>query len=370
MKSQCRMRNVECGMKSQGDGSARSLSIQHSPFPIRRGVTLIELLITMTIMAIIAAAILGTAAAAIEGSREKKTQSQIAKIHTLLMDRYSSYETRRVDIKQSWLTLIDSASANQVERGQFLADLRLLAQRELMKYEMPDRWSDVIRGPLGSAMQDPVFLNRQPALAQAYYRRSLNATAEYEGAECLYMTIMLATGDGEARTLFSKQDIGDVDGDGAPEFIDGWGNPIEYLRWAPGFYSRSALMTGDGNKDHDPFDVYRRDDPTALPAYTGYPALLAPYAKGLKDPNPAFRLVPLVFSKGSDGEPDVFSSRGKEVTSVATNEPALNPYFVDTTLNGNASSLGIPVAYGFGMPDVRDGTDATKDNITNHLLEY
>ena len=31
--------------------------------------------------------------------------------------------------------------------------------------------------------------------------------------------IMLATGDGEARTLFSSQDIGDTDGDGAPKFL-------------------------------------------------------------------------------------------------------------------------------------------------------
>jgi prepilin-type N-terminal cleavage/methylation domain-containing protein len=339
-------------------------SIQH------RGVTLIELLITMTIMAIIAAAILGTAAAAIEGAREKKTQSLVTKLHTLLMERYASYETRRVEIKQDWVTLIDSASTTPIERGQFLADLRLLAQRELMKYEMPDRWSDVIRGPIGSTVRAPVFLIRQPPLAQAYYQRSLNATDDHEGAECLYLTVMLATGDGDARTLFSKQEIGDVDGDGAPEFIDGWGNPIEYLRWAPGFYSRSTLMTGDGNKDHDPFDVYRRDDPTAIPAYSKYPALLAPYAAGLKDQNPGFRLVPLIFSKGPDGASGVFSSRGKEVTSTSTNEPALNPYFIDSTLSGNASSLGIPVAYGFGMPEVSNGDDVTKDNITNHSIEY
>ena len=44
-----------------------------------------------------------------------------------------------------------------------------------------------------------------------------------QGAECLYMIIMNACGDGEARTLFPESSIGDTDGDGAPEFLDGWG---------------------------------------------------------------------------------------------------------------------------------------------------
>src|SRR5690606_27651371 len=113
----------------------------------------------------------------------------IAKIHSLLMERYASYETRRIDVRQTLLTdLEDRARAGQIspsERGQMLADLRLLALRELMKYEMPDRWSDVLGTELGNAAVNPIFLNRRPALAEAYIRRSANATTENEGAECL-----------------------------------------------------------------------------------------------------------------------------------------------------------------------------------------
>lgn len=339
----------------------------------RRGVTLVELLITMTIMAIIAAAILGTAAAAIEGAREKKTQSLITKLHTLLMERYASYETRRVEINRSWTDPIEqmarSGAITPAERGQMLADLRLLAQRELMKYEMPDRWSDVTA--------NPVFLVDRPPLAKEYLRRSANATGENNPAECLYMTIMLATGDGEARTLFSKQDIGDTDDDpgpdGAPEFIDGWGNPIQYLRWAPGYVPNSGLMVGDAQKDHDPFDVYRRDDPTALPAISRYPSSWRPYIEGLKDQYPAFRLVPLIFSAGSvgieDGKIDIFISPEKIATSTGSNEPALNPFFIDSSLSANADKFGIP-SFGYGLPDKTDDVDDSKSYITNHNIEF
>ncbi len=370
MNSQCGMSNGEWGTKPVRLRAERSLPLQHSPFPIRPGVTLIELLITMTIMAIISAAILGTAAAAIEGSREKKTQSQIAKIHTLLMERYASYETRRVDIRQSLINDIDAMNPTPVERGQMMADLRLLALRELMKYEMPDRWSDVT--------DNPVFLNDRPPLAKQYLRRAATATGQYGPAECLYMTVMLATGDGEARTLFTKQDIDDTDPDGpdgAPEFVDGWGNPIQYLRWAPGFAFRSELMSGDADADHDPFDPYRRDQPDAMPTNLNkYPASFRNYVAALKDPVPAFRLVPFIFSAGpigiEDGKIDIVLNPNKNMALLGNNEPGMNPYFVDDAWTANANKLNLLVSFGFGMPDITDDVDDSKGYITNHLLEY
>ncbi len=55
------------------------------------------------------------------------------------------------------------------------------------------------------------------------------------------MIVTLACGDGEAKTLFKESEIGDTDGDGAPEFLDGWKHPISFLRWAPGFDSQIQL---------------------------------------------------------------------------------------------------------------------------------
>src|SRR6185312_13876992 len=92
-----------------------------------------------------------------------------------------------------------------------------------------------------------------------------------QSAECLYMVITLACGEGEARAQFGEHSIGDTDGDGAPEFLDGWGHPISFLRWAPGFDSQIELNANDLEtikqkevntkiaKDHDPFDVFRID---------------------------------------------------------------------------------------------------------------
>lgn len=383
MKNQCGMSNGEWVTTPARRRANRALPVQHSPFPIRRGVTLIELLVTMTIMAIIAAAILGTAAAAIESGRDKKTQSTIAKIHTLLMERYASYETRRIDVDPRITSNIDAwvagattpaeFQARSAARGQMLADARLLGVRELMKKEMPDRQKDV--------EHLTQILTQPPPLAQTYYRRLQqlqSASESLSPAECLYLVVMNATGDGEARTLFTKQDFGDVDDDGAPEFIDGWGNAIGWIRWPAGHVSGlqpldpSGMRLGDA--DHDPFDLYRRDLPTVIaPAIGMYPDIpvgqanvsfrttyqtnmrIRMAAAGAATPASsrllAFRLTPLIFSGGPDGE-----SAMRIAGDTDTNKP-LDPYYVT------------PDNYQAGEPSDTN-PDAVKDNITNHLLEY
>ncbi|MBL9161871.1 MAG: prepilin-type N-terminal cleavage/methylation domain-containing protein [Planctomycetaceae bacterium] len=364
------------------------LPLSLSPFALRpsrrrRAVTLIELLITMTIMAIISAAILGTAAAAIESSREKKTQSLITKIHTLLMERYASYETRRVEVApaivnaiNAWAAAAPSARSNA--RSQMLADARLLGIRELMKKEMPDRWEDVT--------YVPNVLYQAPPLAQTYFRRyqqlpTQPALSSAESAECLYLVIMNATGDGEARTLFSKQDIGDTDEDGAPEFIDGWGNPIGWMRWPAGVVSdlqtRNPDGTRPGESDHDPFDQFRRDSPTATsldisfyPDINAGPSSTATfrtvYRANMRDRMQratganmthqlAYRLTPLVYSAGPDGSSAMLII---EDPSMAP----LDPYLA-------ASSQGYADGTQTGASDPNN-RDANKDNITNHDVQY
>jgi prepilin-type N-terminal cleavage/methylation domain-containing protein len=358
------------------------LSTAHSA---RRGVTLIELLVTMTIIALVSAAILGTASAAMEAGRRSRTQSLVTKINGLIMERFDSYAERRVDVHEQIKLAIDDiynlapTPLNAELRGRMLADARMLALRELMKLEMPDSWTDVANralptSPSNQSPNQPQILSATPPLSYAYFRQlqaaEANANAastpeivtEHQSAECLYLTIMNATGDGEARTLFAADDIGDVDGDGAPEFIDGWGNPIKWNRWPAGFWSHSAVMTGDGLDDHDPFDVFKRDDPSALrPSASSYPPrmqyaineLFTRYAKTGIDPERllAFRLVPLIFSAGPDGELDAPGYRFPDADIRS-----LDPYFI---YDDEYQAMDVD-------PDV----DSWKDDITNHLNEY
>jgi prepilin-type N-terminal cleavage/methylation domain-containing protein len=346
------------GITGAGRGACkpmRACSVHSATPASRRGLTLVELLITMVIMAIITAATLGTVSAALESARRSRTRSTIHKINTLVMERLESYSTRRVDPKQAYVNsikvLLQNGTINSVQFGQMMADLRLLALREMMKYEMPDVWTDVT--------DTPVVLATAPPLTNTYVRFASNPGNE-DSAKCLYQIVMNATGDGEARTLFTKQEIGLVDN--VPVFLDGWGQPVRWMRWPAGFIPQSQVMTGDANADHDPFDAYRRDQlpipTTPQPLVTNYPSVVQPLVNELRDNTAAFRLVPLIYSVGPDGISGVFSDD--------TPNSKLDPYGYSNDISTLQQGAVIDDKT---QPINPSNAKNSKDNIHNHLLE-
>jgi competence protein ComGC len=339
----------------------------------RSGITLVELLITILIISILAGLILGVAALAGETAREAHTRHVVARLHNLLMEHYDTYKTRRVRLRPRVEEAINQRYSGG-QRGAALAAARLYALREMMLMEVPDRWSDVLLNNVGGAELLPVYLNGRTDLSNIYLRRyqsligrtnalsgatnTLQEIQDNQGAECLYMVVTVACGEGEARSMFGESTIGDVDGDGAPEFLDGWGQPINFLRCAPGVDSLiqinantlggnppanpgdNAAWVAEATRDHDPFDIFRVDVA-------------------------AFRLVPFIYSAGRDEEFGIHRAesylawRGianANVAFLANNPPKLAPYQkVDDPAVG-LEYLGTSI----------DGT--ATDNVHNHLL--
>lgn len=354
--SEGRIRKVELRA-----GVERKVRASHSAF------TLVELLIVITIIGILSALLLGVAANASQQARVSRTKAMIAKLHNLVMQQYDTYKDRRAPVN-------DSNAALRALKGQDRAKARLFALRELMLMEMPDRWSDVLLAPIpntpsSTTMGTPIYLSYGAGstyggptpLIEAYRRQYFAMVAagmskaqieDNQGAECLYMMVMFATADGEARGLFNESSIGDTDGDGAYEFLDGWGNPISFIRWPAGFDSskqtNARLFSRDYSDpkwveaatiDHDPFDVFRVDAP-------------------------AFRLMPLIYSAGPDEQYSLFTARGSVVWPLSGPTPQLLPYNVVNSADAGEQYLGSPMNDAGTTVDIRAATD----NITNHNL--
>jgi hypothetical protein len=343
------------------------------------------LLVVILIISILASLILGVAAIAGETARQAGTKHTVQRLHQLLTEFYGTFKTRRVRLRpDSTLygngieTQVRKQFADGIRQGQALAEARLYAMREIMLMDVPDRWSDVILEPVGSFSTSaspivPFYLDGRTELSNVYYRRFLqifNATnsksgvkntaaeiVENQGAECLYMVIMTACGDGESRTLFGEHLIGDTDGDGAPEFLDGWGHPIEFLRWAPGFDSQiqtnanSISTQADWQKaaaaDHDPFDLFRTD-------------------------LDAFRLVPLIFAAGRDESLGIEADPTLVIWPVVNQKISFNnsnpPYIAKPVLTPFIkTSGGNYMGTSLHLIDTKIDETST-DNIHNHLL--
>jgi hypothetical protein len=242
-----------------------------------------------------------------------------------------------------------------------------------MRMELPDRKTDVIDPPL--VLQRPeTDINGNvtgwtpiPPTLWRTYRRRARALAgpawendwsrDQQGAECLYLIISaLREGDSCALDFFRPNEIGDTDGDRMLEILDGWGRPIDFLRWAPGYRvdapaGSSTMQIADAVKAPDPFDPLRVD-----PHW--------------QDPNPAkhpFALYPLVFSAGRDQVYEIVTDESANAIRYAETKNPLNssepwpndPYFLPPQ--------GIWI--GTAMDVDGDGEPGFVDNITNHFLE-
>ena len=285
--------------------------VRPSPAGSPRGFTLVELSVVVALVVTLAAIYLAGAAVVQNRVRADRTRTTIRKIHELIMPQYEGYQRRRLPVATT-----TSATATAFNR--------LVAIRTLMVYEMPDTWSNVFASPAAvvssaTSASGTSWLQTGPVLAYAATLAGLGGTAASANgsAECLYLIAARAGLEYDALDRFREGEVGDTDGDGAPEFLDGWGNPIVFIRWAPGF--ASPLQKPDATNFHDPFDPMRVD------------------ASG-------YALVPLIASAGPDASPGL-------VLSSSWNTSNLGSIVANSGTIGNA-----------------DGTGADVDNITNHDL--
>lgn len=403
----------------------------------RPSFTLTELIVVMAIIGIMMGMIAAAMSGALTDARKQRTAMIITKIDKLIMEKVNEYRFRSVRLQYPpGLPLIV-----QQNRPVYEARYRLYALRDLMRLELPDRYSDFVSigagntltpiGPAVLSIQEggpPVTLPTTPAVTLGYLRQiqkvgaAPQITREFENAECLYLILsQMRDGDRTALANFSRDEIGDFDNDGMKEILDGWGRPISFLRWAPGFVSNppdwgSAPYVDDGG---------------TIAANSGYPALTTqsiiqqnpgngaylypeldqvesidllriearwagvPMAPAQTPPNVTwqwrpFALRPLIFSNGPDKQADIRLTY--DAPNAAPGDPAF-AYFTTGTSPAVARQLQFPsqAPMDFSIPTdpyvlIQNGgaiepwigacydTNGNQraeyiDNITNHAIE-
>ncbi|MFM8577570.1 MAG: type II secretion system protein [Planctomycetaceae bacterium] len=289
----------------------------------RPGFTLVELMVTIVIITILASLSLAGLNVTRGRARADATRSTIRKLNEIIIPQYEHYMRRRVRVAANPSSKTASSQS------------RLLRIRTLQMREMPDTWADVYADvttvnnlpivPAGSAT-DLGYLKTSSVRAYARLKSSLtNPQAQYGSEECLYMIVARSGYEPDVLETFRSDEIADKDGDGAPEFIDGWGTPIAFLRWAPGHSNPplSFVQTNSATTNHDPFDPQRVD-------------------------SAAYNLVPLIVSAGAD------ASFGLNVASRQS-------------VGWNGLDL-TSVVTADGVTGATDGSRDAADNISNHMF--
>jgi prepilin-type N-terminal cleavage/methylation domain-containing protein len=392
----------DCGL---GRAAAPSLlPTAHCLLPRRRrrAFTLTELLLTITILALLSSIGFSAYTGAINLAREERTRTMIDKIDTFIMERYEGYRTRAVPIK---------IPAGTPPRTAAMA--RLIALRDLMRMELPDRKTDIINGPCdynplpGTATGADL---RMPpaALWNAYHRRGARTvvggpsnwpagwTVEHQGSECLYLILStIRDGDKAALDYFLEEELGDLDGDGMKEILDAWGTPISFIRWPAGYAPEgldaqpgAAGIDDDANGTVDDASEmgWQGTDDTLLRTMQTKNYLLAPdpfdplkVHAGIAPASPTTTLFGTAFSPGYLLHPLIVSAgRDRQHDLVFDGDPANGPYTYSlfSTTNNYPNPYAIVTALIAGaqrdvplgtVADVDgDGNFGFADNITNH----
>ncbi len=151
---------------------------------MRRGFTLLELMITIAIIAIMAAMFAGAMFSAQEAAKAERTRALITKINSVILRKMESYRTRRAPI-----TFPSGMTLNQ----QFAAKLNCI--RELQRLEMPDRFSEIHdpsdpNNPVCIVYPSPLITMAWPSVNQSYFRKKTSSNLQYQDAKCLYLIVM------------------------------------------------------------------------------------------------------------------------------------------------------------------------------------
>jgi hypothetical protein len=373
-------------------------------------------------------------------ARAARTRGTITKLNDIILQQWEEYRYRAVDLR-----IAPDAQIAPRLRAHF----RMLALRDMMRMEMPDRVTDLLVGPsLYSNENQSVVLqqraypqkfgllygslysavrfsanpevvqlrNSYPLLSPEIIARRAESSDSIETtfapgvninlavaawsaiikpSELLYLIVANSSyGGTSALEYFRPSEIGDPDGNGLLEFIDAWGNPIQWIRWPAGY--PSDLNRYSGTDAMDPLQTdwrYRRE--------------------GWLEENKPRTIVPLIVSAGPDEEfgvtfgfgPGGGSERpviyGQIVQGFGSSRFYIDPFFTwdytNNTANGENSEPPFSQGYtpdylpwGFranqlgsipdSVHDTRFPTDPTKrvantqaaDNITNHdiILGY
>jgi prepilin-type N-terminal cleavage/methylation domain-containing protein len=218
----------------------------------RKAFTLIELMVVVVIIVLLAALASTAYFGAMQSAREVRTIGIITKLDAAISDIYETYEFRFEHIEDALEDIPKETSGVDSSRTRFKNDISLMSESEitelkrkfmydLMRMEMPSIRQEVEDGP----KEIEVVAGRKYKLAESAVQKvyqsiladpkvtSTPTSLGTSSAELLYLII--ANLDPEALENFTASEISDTDNNGLSEFIDGWGRPIAFLRFAPGF---------------------------------------------------------------------------------------------------------------------------------------
>jgi prepilin-type N-terminal cleavage/methylation domain-containing protein len=216
----------------------------------RRGFTLVETLVVITIIAILMTLSLQVVGGALEQSRVSATQATISKIQGMINQRAQALD--RQILRKGFLSgSLELASVKKKYPAIPSGTQDILAKKILEIRYFPQRPADLYDGGL--------------------YPASAGLSAANSGEIFFFFVTQTAIGDTPLGTdAFTSAEVGDENKNGLQEFKDAWGTPLRFYRWPTRLF-----RSGGQNGPHSVAGISQQDILNArsflstLPVFSG-----------------------------------------------------------------------------------------------------
>lgn len=208
----------------------------------KRGFTLVEIMIVIALMAAMMAIMVVVIGNASSNARTKATRATILKLSKLINHKMQAFERQVEALNEEAGNLLPEYVTDETATlgtGVFdeanvpvaLPDLEAADEDEIIIYFAK---KDLQRIYFPQTFDDLQVSDSHPFEPTTLLAATGGHDVETESSELMYFLLTEMQGFGmEPGDLdqFTSNEIQDTDGDGLPEFVDGWGHPLRFYRW-------------------------------------------------------------------------------------------------------------------------------------------
>ena len=218
----------------------------------RSGFTLIEVLVVVTLVALLTAILVPASMAVIGTSRDAATKAQLRIAGSVLSSRVAAQEISNARVPLYELVILMRTMTNQAAglpagdkaRVEAVRDAisarvtgiagsdkeaqKALVKKEYFRLQFPQTWEEA---------EYQLAINGMPSI-------STNQNSQTESAEVLYFVLTSGKVIGSVpldAQVISPSLVKDTDGNGRKEIVDAWGKPVRFYRWPTRLLRPSGL---------------------------------------------------------------------------------------------------------------------------------
>ena len=227
----CRVNDSGFNLASvEAQGESQMTHLQINRQFRRRGFTMIELLVVMGVILFLMSISIVALGNALTIARQRATKATILKVHGLMQQRVEAFHRGidKINLQPAKEKLRRDLGVSKITNDNAYA---ILVKKQIYQSRFPQNFYEYPQ--IRKSMTNAAVHNKNTESAALLYW--ILTKSEIYGVPPV------------DESAFGSSEVRDTDGDGLPEFVDGWGHPLRYYRWPTHLFRPGTTTVAPGS---------------------------------------------------------------------------------------------------------------------------